>query len=60
MAHGGVMLQGFSWNSFYDTRWANLESQADELSDYFDLIWLPQSGYSGGMSMGYDPLYFFD
>ena len=58
--YGGVMLQGFSWNSFSDTRWNTLENQADELSQYFDLIWLPQSGYSGGTTMGYDPLYFFD
>ena len=58
--YGGVMLQGFRWNSFSDTRWTNLESQADELSQYFDLIWLPQSGNCGGSSMGYDPLYFFN
>ena len=53
------MLQGFYWNSYSDTRWVNIESQADELSQYFDLIWLPQSGNTGGSSMGYDPLYFF-
>ncbi|MBR6283199.1 MAG: chitobiase/beta-hexosaminidase C-terminal domain-containing protein [Muribaculaceae bacterium] len=58
--YGGVMLQGFRWNSFTDTRWGNLESQADELSQYFDLVWLPQSGNCGGSSMGYDPLYFFN
>ena len=58
--YGGVMLQGFRWNSFSDTRWSNLENQADELSQYFDLIWLPQSGNCGGSSMGYDPLYFFN
>ena len=40
--YGGVMLQGFSWSSYSDTRWTNLTSQADELGDYFDLIWLPQ------------------
>ena len=57
--YGGVMLQGFYWNSYSDTRWVNIESQADELSQYFDLIWLPQSGNTGGSSMGYDPLYFF-
>ena len=58
--YGGVMLQSFRWNSFSDTRWANLESQADELAQYFDLVWLPQSGNAGGGSMGYDPLYFFN
>ena len=40
----GVMLQGFSWDSFDDTKWTNLSSQADELSKYFSLIWVPQSG----------------
>ncbi len=27
----GVMLQGFYWDSYADTKWTNLESQADEL-----------------------------
>ena len=58
--YGGVMMQGFSWNSFTDTRWTVLESQADDFGGYIDLLWLPQSGYTGGNSMGYDPLYFFD
>ena len=58
--YGGVMLQGFHWNSFVDSRWEKFEAQADELSQYFDLIWIPQSGKCGGSSMGYDPLYFFD
>ena len=58
--YGGVMLQGFYWNSFTDTRWSSLTEQADELSQYFDLIWVPQSGRCGGSSMGYDPKYFFD
>ena len=34
-------------------------SQADELSQYFTLVWLPQSGDCGGTSMGYDDLYWF-
>ncbi len=55
----GVMLQGFYWNSFEDTRWTNLTSQADELSAYFDLIWVPNSGSSGYDSMGYNPKYWF-
>ena len=58
--YGGVMLQGFYWNSFVDSRWATFESQADELGQYFDLLWIPQSGNCGGSSMGYDPLYFFN
>ena len=57
--YGGVMLQAFSWDSYDDSRWAVLESQADELSQSFDLIWIPQSGNCGGTSMGYDPVYWF-
>ena len=58
--YGGVMLQGFRWHSFTDSRWVNFTAQAEELGQYFDLIWLPQSGKCGGASMGYDPLYFFN
>lgn len=43
--YGGVMLQGFYWDSYSDTQWTNLTSQADELSKYFNLIWVPQSGW---------------
>ena len=56
----GVMLQGFYWNSYSDTNWSVLEKQADELSEYFKLIWIPQSGYCGGQSMGYNDLYWFN
>lgn len=55
----GVMLQGFYWDSFEDTKWTNLTSQADELSAYFDLIWVPNSASSGYNSMGYMPQYWF-
>ena len=55
----GVMLQGFYWDSFNDTRWPKLESQADELAEFFNLVWVPQSGNCGGTSMGYDDLYWF-
>ncbi len=58
--YGGVMLQGFYWDSYSDTRWTNLESQADELAEFFSLVWIPQSGYCGGTSMGYNPLYWFN
>lgn len=59
--YGGVMLQGFYWDSFVDSQWSNLESQADELS-CFKLIWVPQSGNcnSSYNQMGYTPVYFFD
>ena len=56
--YGGVMLQGFYWDSYEDTQWTNLTAQADELSTYFDLIWVPNSAYcTDGKSMGYDPMY---
>ena len=60
--YGGVMLQGFYWDSYTDTKWTNLESQADELSQYFSLIWVPQSGNCNTSSnvMGYMPVYYFD
>ena len=57
--YGGVMLQGFYWDSFEDTRWTNLTSQVDELSAYYDLIWVPNSASSGYSSMGYNPQYWF-
>ena len=57
--YGGVMLQGFYWDSYDDTYWPTLESQAGELSPYFGLVWIPQSGNCGGTSMGYDDLYWF-
>ena len=62
----GVMLQGFYWDSYTDSKWTNLESQADELSQYFKLIWVPNSGktsdfhHTGRKTMGYDPCYWFD
>lgn len=56
----GVMLQGFYWDSYSDTKWTKLESQADELSKYFSLIWIPNSGRCGGHNnMGYMPQYWF-
>ncbi len=58
--YGGVMLQGFYWDSFDDSQWPVLEQKADEFSGTFDLVWLPQSGNCGGLSMGYDDLYWFD
>lgn len=60
----GVMLQAFYWDSFTDTAWPYLESQSDELAEFFDLIWIPQSGNCvygyGENKMGYTPVYYFD
>ena len=66
--YGGVMLQGFYWDSYQDSKWTNLTSQVDELSSYFNLIWVPNSGqtkkdewnypnYDGYYNMGYMPVY---
>lgn len=56
----GVMLQGFYWDSFADSKWTKLEAQVDELSSAFSLIWIPNSGKAGtGNQMGYMPQYWF-
>lgn len=55
-----VMLQGFYWDSYADTQWSYLEGQADEIGEYFTLLWVPQSGYAGSTNnMGYMPQYYF-
>ena len=62
----GVMLQGFYWDSYADSKWTVLEGQADELSQFFDLIWIPNSGktseyhHSKRQTMGYDPCFWLD
>ena len=56
-----VMLQAFYWNSFTDSSWKNLKTQTTEISQNFDLIWLPPSGNAvTTSSMGYLPIYYFD
>ena len=62
--YGGVMLQGFYWDSQKETNWKELTKQADELSKYFELIWVPNSGTTSSYyhnptstSMGYDPCF---
>ena len=59
--YDGVMLQAFYWNSFEDTKWTKLTEQADELSTYFDVLWVPNSGNCvSTQSMGYLPVYWLD
>ena len=60
--YGGVMLQGFYWDSYTKSAWVNLEKQADEFSGYFDLVWVPQSGkcLESSQVMGYTPYYYFN
>ena len=59
--YSGVMLQGFYWDSYSDSRWKKLEKEADILKDYFSLVWVPQSGSTGGnQSMGYDDMWWFN
>ena len=55
--YGGVMLQAFSWDSYSQSQWYKLEQQADELAEFFNLVWIPQSGKAANNpSMGYDVL----
>ena len=60
--YGGVMLQGFYWNSYDDTKWTNLKSQVNDFADNFSLVWLPQSGkcLETSQTMGYMPYYYFN
>ena len=60
--YSGVMLQGFSWDSYNESQWKVLEKQADELKGYIDLVWLPQSGkcMEATQVMGYMPYYYFN
>ena len=58
--YGGVMLQGFYWNSFEDTKITELQKQVDDISTYFDLLWLPNTGATGGEGMGYLPVYWLN
>ena len=59
--YGGVMLQGFYWDSYKATRWTTLTDNVQELGQYFDIVWVPNSGSvdaSGtSQSMGYMPVY---
>lgn len=40
-------------NLYGDTKWTTLLSSANEIGDYFDLVWLPPSAMGDGM--GYHP-----
>lgn len=60
--YGGVMLQGFSWNAYDYSKWNVLESQATDMKDFIDLVWVPQSGKCAEtvQVMGYKPYYYFN
>lgn len=54
-----VMLQAFYWNSHSDgtygtSQWSALQNQAAEISQYFQLVWLPPS-CDANDDMGYLP-----
>ena len=54
-----VMLQAFYWGSNSNTtyggsQWSTLQSQASEISQYFQLVWLPPSCLAND-NMGYLP-----
>lgn len=57
-----VMLQAFYWDSYSQSRWTVLQSQASELSASFDMLWLPPSGDANSpysSTMGYTDVYWF-
>lgn len=57
----GVMMQGFYWDSYSETSWAKFQAEADEIAPYFQLIWIPQSGWcNSDYTMGYMPVYYFN
>ena len=60
--YSGVMLQGFSWDSYDYSQWTVLEKQADDMKGFIDLVWLPQSGkcIETEKVMGYKPYYYFN
>ena len=60
--YDGVMLQGFYWDSYSETSWTKLQAQASEIAPYFQLVWVPQSGWCGTdyQMMGYTPVYYFN
>ena len=60
--YSGVMLQGFSWDSYDYSQWNVLEKQADDMKGFIDLVWLPQSGkcIETTKVMGYMPYYYFN
>ncbi len=57
--YGGIMLQGFYWDSYEYTKWDNLANRSEELGSIYDLIWVPNSGMTRGgnkaETMGYMP-----
>ncbi|MBR5118687.1 MAG: starch-binding protein [Muribaculaceae bacterium] len=57
--YGGIMLQGFYWDSYDYTKWENLTNRSEELGSIFDLIWVPNSAMTRGgnkaETMGYMP-----
>ena len=59
--YGGVMLQGFSWDSYDYSQWTILESQAADMKGFIDFVWVPQSGkcLETTQVMGYMPYYYF-
>ena len=60
--YSGVILQGFSWDSYDYSQWTVLEKQADDMKGFIDLVWLPQSGkcIETEKVMGYKPYYYFN
>lgn len=56
-----VMLQAFYWDSYSDSRWTVLNSQAGEIASNYNLVWLPPSGNAqSANNMGYAAIWWFD
>ena len=57
--YGGIMLQGFYWDSYNYTKWESLTARSEELGSIYDLIWVPNSAMTRGgnkaVTMGYMP-----
>ena len=60
-----VMLQAFYWlsntdNTYGTSKWTALQSQASEISQYFQLVWLPPSSLASDKYIGYIPVKYHD
>jgi len=60
-AYGGVMMQGFYWDSYNASNWNYLTDKVQDIAQYVDVMWIPNSGSvdanGTAESMGYMPVY---
>jgi len=56
-----VMLQAFYWDSYADSKWTKLNTEAGIIAANYDLVWLPPSGNAQSTNnMGYAAIWWFD